>query len=57
MAESVNSRDADLAAGAAENATARNENRQKATAATTGQAGLEEGNRAKAALLRKGPRY
>jgi hypothetical protein len=57
MAESANSRDAELAASAAENATARNENLANATKATTGQAGLEEGNRAKANLQKRGPRF
>jgi hypothetical protein len=57
MPESVSNTDSELAASAAENAAARNDNLANATKATTGNAGLAEGNAAKRALLRKGPRF
>ena len=56
-ASKANPTDSDLAASAAENATARNENRVNATKSTTGNAGLREGNAAKAALQKGGPRF
>ena len=52
----ANPTDSDVADAASERGEVRNALNAKATAATTGNAGLTEGRKAKAALLRK-PRY
>ena len=46
--DSINYRDPDLEAAAAERATARGESIDRAVAATTGQDGLDEGDASKA---------
>ena len=55
-ASQANTTDSDVSDAAAERGEVRNDLTTKAFAATTGQSGLEAGNRAKKALLRK-PRY
>jgi hypothetical protein len=55
-ASKANPTDSDVSDAAAERGTVRSDLNTKATAATTGNAGLAEGNAAKRALLRK-PRY